>query len=184
MEVSLCISSQPPDMTENCPLGCIPGSGFRVWGESTNTSSLRPMGLLFWLWEEDWKKEDMRGGDTVLPWGCDLNGRFLQGAVCVSGLLECPPVPLPQNRLEAVTRKIKEVSGGSPEMDKAGWRSWQERHCTQHVTVLGQSQVWIRVREEEYILTQGGKSKCQVTQTAAGSNPNIFFNKEKKNYIL
>lgn len=64
MEVSLCISSQPPDMTENCPLGCIPGSGFRVWGESTNTSSLRPMGLLFWLWEEDWKKEDMRGGHS------------------------------------------------------------------------------------------------------------------------
>lgn len=29
-------------------------------------------------------------------------------------------------------------------MDKVGWRSWQEMCCTQHLAVLGQSQVWFR----------------------------------------
>lgn len=34
------------------------------------------------------------------------------------------------------------------------------------------------------IHSQGGKSKCQVTQTAAGPNPNIFLTKEKKRTIF
>lgn len=150
MEVSLCISSQPPDMTE-LPPRLHPGSGFRVWGESTNTSSLRPMGLLFWLWEEDWKKEDMRGGHSspMRMWSqWEISPRSCVGFWVV----RVPTSPSSSKQTWGVTRKIKGVSGGSLEMDKAGWRSWQECHCTQHLTVLGQSQVWIRVREEQYIL--------------------------------
>lgn len=157
--------------------GCITGSGFRVQGESTNTSSLRPAALLSWLWEER--------GDIPLSQEWNLSRRFLQGAVWVSGLLKCPPFPFPQNKLEAVTRRIKERKSVE------GLRRWARldgeagRRCAVHSTW----QFWDshmsgldanQSPRGEYVLTQAGKSR----QLQSLTQILWFLPQEKKRHFI